>query len=583
MSDPESDARERHGGQLVGAVLARQGVRFLFTLCGGHISPILIGAEEHGLRVIDVRHEATAVFAADAMARLSGTVGVAAVTAGPGLTNTITAVKNAQIAQTPVVILGGATAGILKGRGSLQDIDQMALMRPHVKWANTVNRVRDIVPSLEKAFRIAQEGVPGPVFLEYPIDTLYPESMARAQLKGASSGRGLASQLQTVYINRYLDQKFGAGWEKTPGEMVTVRSLPPTEGNVEQVMDLLAKAERPVFVVGSQALQMPAEANALQEALIKLGVPTYLSGMARGLLGRHKLHMRHQRSKALREADLILLAGVPADFRLNYGRAIPRQAIYINVNRSAITIKKNRKPDLGIHADPGTFLRLLASRWAGGSGWPSWLAQLMALQDERDADIAVRAAAETEYVNPVRLCEQLETHIAADSVIIGDGGDFVATASYILRPRAPLTWLDPGAFGTLGVGAGFALAAKLHRPEAEVWILFGDGAVGYSLAEFDTLARHGIAIIGVIGNDAAWAQIARDQVEWFGTSLGTDLARPDYEAVATALGGHGILVQAPDQVAAALGAAKEAAATGKAVLLNIQVGRTDFRKGSISI
>ncbi|MCB0028102.1 MAG: hypothetical protein KDE28_09365, partial [Anaerolineales bacterium] len=429
MSEP-SNVPERHGGQLVGAVLAKQGVRFLFTLCGGHISPILIGAEEHGLRVVDVRHEATAVFAADAMARLSGTVGVAAVTAGPGLTNTITAVKNAQMAQTPIIILGGATAGILKGRGSLQDIDQMAVIRPHVKWAHTVNRVRDIVPSLEKAFRIAQEGVPGPVFLEYPIDTLYPESMARAQLKGASGGRGLGAQLQSVYINRYLDQKFGAGWEKTPGELVTVRPLAPTDGAVGQVLDLLAKAARPVLIVGSQAVQTPVAASELQAMLLKLGVPTFLSGMARGLLGRHELQMRHQRSKALREADLILLAGVPADFRLNYGRAIPRKATYINVNRSALTIKKNRKPDLGIHADPGTFLRLLGARWGGQQSWPDWLAQLKALQAERDEDIATRAKAETEFVNPVQLCEMLEGQIAEDSIIIGDGGDFVATASY---------------------------------------------------------------------------------------------------------------------------------------------------------
>ena len=581
MSTPELSG-ERHGGQLVGAVLARQGVRFLFTLCGGHISPILIGAEEHGLRVIDVRHEATAVFAADATARLSGTVGVAAVTAGPGLTNTITAVKNAQMAESPIIVLGGATAGILKGRGSLQDIDQMALMRPHVKWAHSVKRVRDIVPSLERAFRVAQEGVPGPVFLEYPLDTLYPESLTRAQL-GQIGGKGMAGQLQAAYIRRYLRQKFAGGWGQAPGELVTVRPLPPTQGDVARVAELLLGADRPVFIVGSQALQSSAEAGLLQAALIKLGVPTYLSGMARGLLGRHELHMRHQRSQALREADLILLAGVPADFRLNYGRAIPRRATYVSINRSAIALKKNRKPDLAVHADPGTFLRMLAHGWPEPQAWFTWRERLAEMQSARELDIVARAQVATEYVNPVQLCEQVEAAIAEDSIIIGDGGDFVATASYIVRPRAPLSWLDPGAFGTLGVGAGFALAAKLHRPEAEVWVLFGDGSVGYSLAEFDTFTRHQIPIIGVIGNDAAWAQIARDQVTWFGTSLGTDLARTDYEAVATALGGHGLRVAAPDQVGAALGAAKEAAAAGQAVLLNVMVGRTDFRKGSISI
>ena len=583
MTETDSGALERHGGQLVGAVLARQGVQFLYTLCGGHISPILIGAEQHGIRVIDVRHEATTVFAADATARLTGVVGIAAVTAGPGLTNTITALKNAQMAQSPVIILGGATPGILKGRGSLQDIDQMALMRPHVKWAHTVKRVRDIVPSLEKAFRIAQEGVPGPVFLEYPLDTLYPETFIRKEVGAAAGGKGFAGQLQSAYIKRYLNQKFNGGWGVQPGPKVEARILQPTELALAKVAALLAEAKRPVFVVGSQAMQQPAEAQALQAALTKLGVPTFLSGMARGLLGHSDLHMRHKRTQALKQADLILLAGVPADFRLNYGRSIPRAATYVAVNRSARTLRQNRRPDEAIHADPGTFLRQLGLRWHEQRHWPAWRQQLSNLQVERDADIGERAAVATEYVNPVWLCQQLENAIDKESIIIGDGGDFVATASYIVRPRAPLTWLDPGAFGTLGAGAGFALAAKLVRPDAEVWILYGDGSVGYSLAEYDTFTRHNVPVIGVIGNDASWAQIARDQVVWFGSSLGTDLARTAYHDVVAAFGGSGIQVDAPEQVAAALQAAKESAAGGIATIVNVQIGKTDFRKGSISI
>ena len=574
-----------HAGQLIGEILRRHGVEFLFTLCGGHISPILVGAKQAGLRVVDTRHEATAVYAADAVARLSGIPGVVAVTAGPGLTNTITAVKNAQMAQSPVIILGGATATLLKGRGALQDIDQMALMTPHVKWAAAVKQVRQIGPTLERAFQAAQADVPGPVFVELPVDLLYPEHVVR-EWTLASIGRTktLGNLPLRIYLTRYVGGLFAGARRQEAGNPLPVTFPQAKPGQIEKTLAILKRARQPLLIIGSQAMLTPSKARALQRAVQALGIPTYLSGMARGLLGRDHLHVRHQRSQALRDADVVALVGVPCDFRLNYGRSIPKSATYIAVNRSAAELTKNRRPDLAIQADPGTFLLTLAANWsASPAHWADWLATLTARDQARDAEIAAEAGAATEYVNPIQLCRDLEQAIDDNSVIIGDGGDFVATASYIVRPRAPLSWLDPGPFGTLGPGAGFALGAKLVRPEAEVWIVYGDGSVGYSLAEFDTFSRHQIPVIAVVGTDAAWAQIAREQTELLGDAVATQLGRTNYQAVAEGFGGAGLLVSAPGEVVAGLLKAKALARQGQPVLVNVLIGQTAFRKGSISI
>lgn len=578
-------AAEMNGGVLVGEVLQKQGVPFLYTLCGGHISPILVGAEQQGVRVIDVRHEATAVFAADATARLTGIPGVAAVTAGPGVTNSITALKNAQMAQSPLVLIGGSAATLLKGRGALQDIDHLALVKPIVKWARAAKKVRDIVPLLEEAFQVCRQGVPGPVFLEIPIDLLYPEALVRNWTMD-SSGKGLLGKAMKLYFGRHLRRTFGRAWEQRASAPQHFIPPLPAADEVKKVAQALLAAKRPLLIVGSQALIDTEQSAALQQAVKKLGIPTYLSGMARGLLGRDSLHKRHKRSKALREADVIILAGVPVDFRLGYGRTIPRSATYISINRSKADLTKNRRPTVGILADPGASLRMLADSWNPEivqDAWEKWHTTLDARDTARETEISQMSGAETDFVNPVWLCRQLETVVAEDSILIGDGGDFVATASYVVRPRAPLSWLDPGAFGTLGAGGGFALAAKLCRPEAEVWLLYGDGSAGYSLAEFDTFTRHGVAVIAVIGNDASWAQIARDQVEILGTPLGTELAQTNYHLVAQGYGGEGFCVDDPAQVGEILEKGKQVAGNGRPVLINVMLGKTKFRKGSISM
>ena len=579
------------GGALIAEVLRKQGVRFLFTLCGGHISPILVGAKQAGIRVIDVRHEVNAVFAADAVARLTGVPGVAAVTAGPGLTNTITAVKNAQLAQSPVIILGGATATVLKGRGALQDIDQLALMRPHVKWAVSVARVKELVPTLQRAFAIAQADVPGPVFVECPVDLLYAPEIVKSWY-AAKTKPGRSPSLQERALSAYLDMHTWRIFAGTRQQVPAPRPVAPPEPDpmgVRDAVKALTGAKRPVLVIGSQAMALSGEVRAIAGAVEALGVPTYLSGMARGLLGAgHRLQMRHGRKAALKDADLVILAGVPCDFRLDYGQHISRKATYIAANRSEEEMDRNRRPQIPVPGDAGRFLQALAqASTRPGEDRSEWIAKLRAADDRRDAEIAGQAATKrseaTDTVNPLELCSRLEASLPDRSVLVADGGDFVATASYILRPRGPLSWLDPGVFGTLGVGAGFALGAKLVRPEAETWIIYGDGSVGYSLSEFDTFVRHKIPVIGLVGNDASWAQIAREQVEILGDAVGTELRRSDYHIAAAGLGAVGLELRQPDRIDAVFVEARAAAKAGQPVLINAHLRGTDFRKGSISM
>jgi acetolactate synthase-1/2/3 large subunit len=577
-----SNSTYRHGGDRIAAALAAHGVPHLFTLCGGHIAPILAAARARGIRVVDVRDEATALFAADASARLSGRPGVAAVTAGPGVTNAITALKNAQLAQSPIVVLGGAAPTALQGRGALQDIDQRALVAPHVKRFIRVRRVRDLATAIGRAFATAAAGVPGPVFVECAVDLLYEESAVRQwYAQAAGKGASLGARVLRWYSARHVNRLFAPGGDlevRAP----TVPRAP--EAAVRAAAGALVRARRPLAVIGSQAVAQAGAAHALAQAIGRLGIPVYLSGMARGLLGReHPLQLRHRRREALRETDCVLLAGVPCDFRLDYGGHIRRSATLIAANRSRRDARLNRRPDIAAIGDAGLFIEALAQRVPPQAAWSAWLEALRARDAEREAQIESMAAACGEFVNPLALLRTLELAAGEDALFVADGGDFVATASYVLRPRAPLTWLDPGAFGTLGVGAGFALGAALARPAREVWIVFGDGACGWSLAEFDTFVRHGVPVIAVVGNDGGWTQIAREQVKLLGDDVGTVLARSGYHEVAAGFGAAGLLVKRPQEVAPALARACELARQGRPVLVNVWLDKTEFREGSLSM
>ncbi len=587
LSPPETP---RHGGDIIGRVLADKGVQCVYTLCGGHISPILIGAKDHGLAVVDVRDEASAAFAADAASRLTGIPGVCAVTAGPGVTNTVTAVKNAQMAQQPIIVFGGATATILRGRGSLQDIDQMSLMKPVTKWCTRVTKVLDLGPVVEKAFRVATEGVPGPVFIEVPVDLLYPEeTVGEWYMKesGVESMKGAIGTVAQAAMKTYLRRQFHMPHIPLPDAPKLGNPLAPElEQELDKVASAVRGADKPVFVIGNQAMVnlTPGEADRLAEAVTRMGVPTFLGGSSRGLLGHTSdIQYRHKRSKALRDADVVVVAGFPFDFRLGYGQKINRDAHLVSINLDSVALRKNRRPTRAVQSHPGRFLMELAERIQPKQVWETFHAALQEREDARDEEIASKSRPDGELVDPVHLFLRMEEKLSDDAILIVDGGDFVATGAYILRPRKPLSWLDPGVFGTLGVGGGFAVGAASVRPDAEIWLLYGDGSSAYSLAEFDTYVRHGYAPIAVIGTDASWNQIARDQKTILGDLVGTELLRTAYHTVAEGYGGTGLLLDDPAKVDEVLDEARRLASEGTPVCINVLLKKSDFREGSISI
>jgi len=442
------------------------------------------------------------------------------------------------------VIIAGAAPTVLKGKGALQDIDQKALVRPHVKFLKCVRRVRDLVPAVRQAFAAAREGVPGPVLVECPVDLLYEESVIREWYAQATpSGRSLSARLLRGYLEFHLRRQF-AGSEQIPLAPVSDRKIPQASGDqVARVAAALANAEKPLLLIGSQAMLQERQMSELVRAVVSLDLPVYLSGMH-----------------------------------------IPRRATLISVNRSRRDLTLNRRPEIGVMADAASFLcDLDTTLKSTRKKRHDWIAHLRARDDEREREIDTQANATTEFINPLCLLKAIDQAIADNSIIVADGGDFVATASYTVRPRGPLSWLDPGVFGTLGVGAGFAMGAKLVRPGSETWILYGDGAFGYSLIEFETFARLKIPVIAVVGNDACWSQIAREQVKLLHDDVGTRLQHTDYHVAAEGLGARGFLLSDPEQIDSVLQQAKEAAAGGQPVLINVLLGTSSFRDGSLSM
>jgi acetolactate synthase-1/2/3 large subunit len=455
-----------------------------------------------------------------------------------------------------------------------------------------VKTVPGLVPTVERACQLAVEGVPGPVFIEVPVDLLYPEAVVRSWYEkeaGLGKAKGIGAKALELYIRGHLYRQFRApdlpSMIQTPS--IKLPHLRNEATGIDKAAEAIKNAERPVIVVGSQSLVGVKDPGRLARAIGMLGAPVFLAGTARGLLGRtHELQLRHNRGAALKEADLVIVCGFPFDFRLGYGRGINKKATLVAANLSSHELRKNRRPEIAVEMHAGDFLVALADRVSSAPGndrWKPWLEGLRAKEAARDAEIQKKAAPQGELIDPLHFFLRMEEAMADDAVLVVDGGDFVATASYIVRPRAPLSWLDPGVFGTLGVGGGMALGASLVRPGREVWLVWGDGSSAYTLAEFDSYVRHGVAPIAVIGNDASWAQIAREQVEVLGTTLGCDLRRTDYHKVAEGYGGVGLVLTDPSRVDATLAEAKAIAKTGRPVCINVHLRKTDFRKGSISI
>uniref|UniRef100_A0A6Q2YG24 2-hydroxyacyl-CoA lyase 2 n=1 Tax=Esox lucius TaxID=8010 RepID=A0A6Q2YG24_ESOLU len=569
---PQTETQSpRHGGESVAEVLRAHGVKFVFTLVGGHISPILVACEKLGIRIVDTRHEATAVFAADAVARLSGTVGVAVVTAGPGLTNTVTAVKNAQMAESPVLVMGGAAGTLLQGRGALQDIDQMSLFKPLCKFCASVRSVREIIPTVRKALAIAQSGTPGPVFIEFPIDTLYPFHLVSKEFGVKNPPKGIMGKIVTWYLHNHLNNLFAGAWETRDLFPLPVHIPQATDDQVQKCIELVSRAKKPVILLGSQATLPPTPFSCYRMALESLGIPCFLGGMSRGMLGRDSaLHIRQNRRDALKDADLVLLAGTVCDFRLSYGRVLSRHSKIIAVNRDKTQLLKNSdmfwKPTVAIQGDAGSFLIRLSQGLKGHKCPEDWPQSLKAGDVIKEKVNRLKADEKTDHhLNPLRVLHRVDELMADDSIIVADGGDFVGSAAYILKPRGPLRWLDPG--------------------QDPVWIIYGDGSLGYSVAEFDTFTRHKTPIIALVGNDACWSQISREQVPILGSNVACGLAFTDYHIVADGYGGKGVQIgrKDEDKLDDLIKEAQKETREGRATLLNVLIGKTNFREGSISV
>jgi acetolactate synthase-1/2/3 large subunit len=430
-------------------------------------------------------------------------------------------------------------------------------------------------------------GVPGPVFVEVPVDVLYPEKIVREwYLKeaGVENAKTLGQRALGLYLKGHLYRQFHAPHLDLGANLPDLPKLRPgVSAKLDAAAAMLRKAQRPALVIGSQTMVNCLDAAPIARAVNALGMPTFLGGMARGLLGKDSpTQFRHARGKALKDADVVVVCGFPFDFRMKYGLGIGAKAKVIAANLSAEELRKNRRPELALEMPAAEFLVRLAAKVPPGP-WRAFIDACREREVARDREIAARAKSTGPLVDPLYLFQRLEAKLSDDAVLIADGGDFVATAAYILKPRGPLGWLDPGVFGTLGVGGGFAVGACAIRPRAEVWILYGDGSSAYSLSEFDTCVRHGLAPIAVVGNDASWAQIARDQVSILGSEVATTLLRTAYHTVAAGYGAVGLELKEPSRIDAVLDEAKALSRAGKPVCINVHLSKTDFREGSISI
>ena len=505
------------GGQLVARMLRKEGVSTVFTLSGLHVAPIYAGCVDEGVRIVDMRHEQAAAHAADAWARLTRGVGVAIVTAGPGVTDAVTGVANAWAAASPLVLIGGAAPTFNLGRGSLQEMPQVQLFQGITKWSDRVPS-SDLVPSfLAKAFRVARAGRPGPVFLEIPWDVL-------------SNGADAAlAEAQSAYRTD----------ARSPGD----------PAKLELALALLARAERPVVMAGSSIWRDDA-VLALERFATRAGIPVYLNGMGRGCLPREDpAFFDLSRKDALALADVVLVVGTPLDFRLGYGTepTFATGAKVIQVDIDAAEIGRNRPIDVGIVGDSRSILEALASGVrAGPADWPRLLREKEAVRREKQ-----RAHEESDQrpIHHFRLAKAIDTVAAraGDVTWVADGGNVVAVAAKVIRVPAPGRWLDPGPLGTLGVGAPFAIAAKLLAPGRPVCVIQGDGAFGLNGMDFDTAVRFKLPMVIVVGNDAAWGQILIPQRGLYGEehAVATKLAPTRYDRVVEALGGKGEHVDDP--------------------------------------
>jgi acetolactate synthase-1/2/3 large subunit len=539
------------GGHLVARALKAEGVQAIFTLCGGHIIDIYDGCTDAGIKIIDVRHEQAAAHAADAWTRLTGVPGCAAVTAGPGITDAVTAIANAWRAQVPMLLIGGQGPLVQAHMGALQELDHVGLMRPITKFATTVYHTERIPEILGMALRQAYSGRPGPAFVEIPADVLF----------------NAVPEDAVVDPGRYRSHGKPRGDARL----------------VEEAAKLLARAERPAVLAGSQVWHCRGSAQ-LQTFAEKTQVPVYLNGGARGSLPPgHPLLLVRSRREALAQADVILVIGTPFDFRLGYGKRLAAGAKVIQVDLDAGEIGHNRGVDVGIAADAAAVLEQLADALPGrAEGRRAWLAHLQTDEQKALEKDLPFLNSDAVPIHPLRLAREINDFLTEDSIFIGDGGDVVTMSAGVIQTRRPGQWLDPGPLGTLGVGMPFALAAKVAFPQKEAFVLFGDGAFGFNGFEYDTAVRFNLPVVGVVGNNAAWNQIRYGQISRYGAARGDTanlLAPTRYDRVVEALGGHGEHVERPQDIRPAL---ERARASGRPACVNVVIDPAVYSSGTMN-
>ena len=547
------------GGHLVAKALKNEGVDTIFTLCGGHIIDIYDGCVDEGIRVIDVRHEQVAAHAADGYARQSGGLGCVVTTAGPGCTNAITGIATAFRSESPVLHIGGQGAMTQHKMGSLQDLPHVDILAPITKFSASVSSTERAADMVSMAIRECFNGAPGPSYLEIPRDVLDREvSLDKAVIPEPGMYRA------------------------------STRSI-GDPADIEKLADILVNAERPAILLGSQVWTCRGHQDAI-DLVRTLNIPAYFNGAGRGILPPGDPHHFHRtRRDAFNKADVIVIVGTPFDFRMGYGKRLRRDATVVQIDMDYRTVGKNRDLSLGLVGDPGAILRAVGDAASAGNDnraktRESWLAELRVLEAEKTEKLMPLFRSDTNPIHPYRVAWELNEFLTENTVYIGDGGDVVTISAQAVQPRTPGHWMDPGALGSLGVGTGFSLAAKLAHPEREVLCYYGDGAFAMTAFDMETANRFNAPYIAVVGNNSAMNQIRYGQIAKYGKDrgdVGNLLGDIPYSQFAQMLGGYGEEVRESAEIAPALQRAREAVkSTGKSAVVNIWVDPNEYAPGT---
>ncbi|MBE2318886.1 acetolactate synthase [Solirubrobacter sp. CPCC 204708] len=530
----DDEATRLHGGRLIARRLKAHGVTHLFTLSGGHLFSLYEGCKDEGIEIVDTRHEQTAAFAAEGWAKVTRAPGVAALTAGPGVTNGMSAMASAKLNHSPMLVLGGRAPAFRWGQGSLQEIDHVPFVRPVTKLAATAGSTAEIPGLVDEGLAVAARPHGGPVFLDFPLDIVFSEA------------------------------------DPEESELHPPRAEQADGDALERALALLNEAERPVIMAGSDLYWGRGE-DGLRELAERRGIPVFLNGLGRGCLpADHELAFARARKTALGEADVALVIGVPMDFRLAFGKAFNEEAEVVVIDVAEPEREHPRRVAAELYGDLAASLRGLVG---DGPDTRAWVSRLRGEETAKREAERGQLADPRSPLHPMRVYGELAQVLDRDAIVIGDGGDFVSFAGRVVDSYEPGCWLDPGPFGCLGSGPGYALAAKLAHPDRQVVLLLGDGAFGFSGMEFDTLARHGVNVVGVMGNNGIWA-LEKHPMEFLynGWSVAADL-RPEtrYDDVVAALGGHGEFVTEADALRPALDRAFSA---GRPALVNVSTDPT---------